>query len=155
MKNLFVILFVAGLSSSVWAQDVTSEIELFQSVFNMEKKAMVAEFMALNDEQSIAFWEVYNAYETERSILGKQRIELLQRYADKYENMNDESAAGLLKDFIKLQSSMLKVKQKYTNKVSKAIGAKKGLQFIQFEEYLDRAVGMFIMNNVPFVGELD
>lgn len=153
MKKLLALAFMLGTFFNTQAQDLESEVELFQSIFNTEKKAMVADFMALNDEQGKAFWEIYNDYEAERKELGKQRINLLQRYADSYEKMNDESADALMKDFVKMQNSISKVKQKYAKKVSKAIGAKKALQFIQFEEYLDRAIGMYIMNNVPFVGE--
>ena len=155
MKKVLSLLTGVLLFGAVNAQTSTSEIEMYQSMFNMEKKAMIAEFMDLNDEQSTLFWDIYNAYEAERSELGKQRIELLNNYADQYETMNDESAATLLADAMKQQSSRLKVRDKYTKKVKKALGAKKAAQFYQFENYIDRAIAMYITNNIPFVGEMN
>lgn len=155
MKKLFTALAIAIFGISGFAQDLTTEIEMYQNVFNAEKKVMVAEFMALNENESPAFWEVYNAYQDERAKLGKSRLDLLQRYADSYAAMNDESAAPIFSDYLSLQKSILKIKQKYAKKMSKSLGAKRAVQFIQFEDYLDRAIGLYIMENVPFVGELN
>ena len=142
-------LFVVGGK----AQSSTTELELYQSIFNSEKKVMVTEYMNLNETQSVSFFEVYNAYEADRAELGKQRILLLQKYAETYEKMSDESATELLKDANSFYGKLEKNKAKYSKKMSKAVGAKKALQWLQFEEYLDRVIGLSIMENVPFVGE--
>lgn len=153
MKKIITALCIGLFAFSGEAQNATTELELYQSIFNSEKKVMVTEYMNLNETQSARFFEIYNAYEVARADLGKQRISLLGKYASNYEKMTDESAAELLKDAHSFYGKLEKNKAKYSKKMSKAVGAKKALQWLQFEEYLDRVIGLSIMENVPFVGE--
>ena len=96
-----------------------------------------------------------NEYEAQRSEMGKVRIDLLKKYADLYDTMTDEDAADLLQQNAKFQSTMLKIKQRYTKRITKSLGAKKAMQWLQLENYLDRQIGLYIMDNVPFIGELE
>ena len=153
MRNAILFLCLGVFVFTTNAQSSSSELELYQSIFNAEKKVLVTDYMNLTEAQSAPFFEVYNAYETVRSELGKKRISLLQKYAENYEKMTDESAAELLKDANSFYSKLGKNKAKYSKKMVKAVGAKKALQWLQFEEYLDRVIGLSIMENVPFVGE--
>jgi hypothetical protein len=147
-------MLVICLSFSVFSAPSQSiEKELYQSIFSSEKKQMVAEYMNLSEDQSQLFWEVYNAYEEKRAELGKKRISLLQKYAENYEKITEETAAELLNDANSFYGKLEKNKAKYSKKMAKAVGAKKGLQWLQFEEYLDRVIGLTILENVPFVGE--
>ena len=150
--SLFVGVLLFGAAN---AQNSGSEVEMFQSIFSMEKKAMVAEFLNLSDTEAGPFWDLYNAYESERADLGKRRITLLQNYVDQYNTLDDESGSELLAEAMKLQISRDKVKNKYTNKIKKAVGAKRAAQFYQLENYIDSAINLYLMDNLPFVGELD
>jgi hypothetical protein len=153
MRNLFFSICFGLFAFAGNAQNSNPELELYQSIFNSEKRVMVTEYMNLSEAQSVSFFSVYDAYEADRVELGKQRITLLQKYADNYEKMTDESAAELLKDANSFYGKLEKNKAKYSKKMSKAVSAKKALQWLQFEEYLDRVIGLSIMENVPFVGE--
>jgi len=42
-----------------------------QSIFGMEKKAIVDAFVKVEDAQKDAFWKIYDEYETARKELGK------------------------------------------------------------------------------------
>ena len=114
---------------------------------------MIIEYMKLSETESTAFWDVYNAYEADRSELAKERVKLLQDYVNDYEKMTDESAAALLKRANSFSGKLDKLKAKYSNKMAKAVGAKKALQWAQFETYLDRVIGLYIMESLPFVGQ--
>ncbi len=153
MKKAMLIFCLSFFAFGAKAQSSKVELELYQSIFNSEKKVMVTEYMNLSQEQNASFFEVYNAYEVTRAKLGKQRISLLQKYAANYEVMTNESAEELLKDATSFYSKLEKNKAKYSKKMAKAIGAKNALQWLQLEEYLDRVIGLSIMENVPFVGE--
>jgi len=133
----------------------SSEMEMFQSIFSSEKKMLVVEFMNLSEAEASLFWDVYNAYEVERSELAKRRWEILKKYAEIYDTMDDENAEPLLKESMSLHMATLKLKNKYTKKMIKAVGAKKAAQWIQLENYLDNEISIYIMDNVPFVGELN
>ena len=53
------------------AQSNAEEVDFLQSIIGGEKKAVVAEFIKVEGASKDAFWELYDAYETERKDLGK------------------------------------------------------------------------------------
>ena len=59
------LLFFAFICAFVFvkAQTNAEEIDLVQSVFGMEKKAIISEFIKVNDAQKDAFWKLYDEYE--------------------------------------------------------------------------------------------
>ncbi len=81
------------------------KIDLMQSVFGMEKKAMIAEYVKIDPAQADAFWVQYDAYETARKELGKKRIALLEQYAQNYDKMTYETADKWTTDLISLATA--------------------------------------------------
>ena len=102
MKKLlfiFIAFVAAGIAN---AQSNKEEVDMIQSVFGMEKKALVADFMSLDAAKADAFWKLYDEYETQRKELGKKRIDLMEQYANNYNGMSAEVADKWMADVIKL-----------------------------------------------------
>jgi len=85
-------MLVAGMFAAIftYSQSNTEEIDLIQSIYGIEKKAIVEEFVQPVVENRVPFWEVYDAYELERKALGKERLELLVEFGEKFESCLDE-----------------------------------------------------------------
>src|SRR6186713_2639874 len=97
MKNL--LLFAAlFISATGFAQSYKEEVDLIQSLYGMEKKEIVADFIKLEGEQKTAFWKLYDAYEVERKELGKRRISLLENYANNYGKLDDAKTDEIICD---------------------------------------------------------
>lgn len=136
-----------------YSQSNTEEIDLYQAAFGMEKKAMVENFVKLNDLQKDAFWQLYDEYEAERKENGKKRIQLLEQYAEQYYTMNDEQADAWTMEAIKLAVVTDKLIATYYDKVKKATSPVVATQFYQIEVYVLTAIRMEIMEGIPFLGE--
>ena len=95
-KLVFASLLSVIAIASLQAQTNKEEVELFQSIFGMEKKAIVAEFVKVEGETGEAFWTLYDQYETERKELGVSRLELLNEYVTNYEHMSAEKMDDLV-----------------------------------------------------------
>jgi len=154
MKKLLVIaaLFV---SAAGFAQSNKEDVDFIQSIYGKEKKQIVAGFINLEGAQKDAFWKLYDEYETQRKDLGKQRVALLERYANGYMTMDDASTDQIMKDMMALGLKTDKLMSTYYAKIKKASGVKAAAQFVQIEAYLLSAVRATIMENIPFIGELD
>ena len=153
MKKIALIVILGLVAPIVYAQDYNSEIEYFQSVYGLEKKAIVENFINPSDEISAAFWTAYIEYETERQSLGKQRIELITDYAEQYESLTNEQADELVLKALSLRASNEKLLKKYYKKVKKVTDAKTATQFFQLEAYLGAAIQYSLFESIPFVGE--
>jgi hypothetical protein len=151
MKKLSVLLVSLVMFGFVNAQTNNEEVDLVQSIFGMEKKAVVADFIKLDAMQKEAFWTLYDAYEVARKENGKQRYDLMKQYAENYDKMTNETAAAWTKDVIKLGSATDKLINTYQKKISKATNPVVALQFYQMEAYFLTALRSSILNDIPFV----
>ena len=143
------------LVSAVYAQTNKEEVDLYQSIFGMEKKAIVADFVKLKGVEATSFWDLYDQYETERKKHGQERIDLLHKYSKEYEDLTVESTNSIMKEMITLGNDYNKLIQKYYKSINKASGAKAAAQFYQLEIYFQSAIRLTVMEQIPMIGEFD
>lgn len=155
MKKSMLLLAVItfGLLGSLKAQSIKEEVDFLQSAFGMEKKAMMAEFVADNANKD--FWAIYDEYETQRKMLGQERLLLLAAYVYTYGTLSDDETLDLTKAMDKHKKALDKLITKYYKKVNKASGAKVAAQFYQFENYILSYVRISVLESIPFIGELE
>ena len=135
---------------SVNAQTSNEEIDYIQAMFGMEKRAAVKEFIVLSDAEATAFWKNYDAYEITRKELGKQRIELLDKFVLEFENMSDQEATEWMKSVISLRKKNEKLIEKYYKTLVKECSPVIAMQFYQIESYVLAGIRFQILENVPF-----
>lgn len=158
MKKNFLIFFGAMLLAMTFAQTANSqsnkeETEFMQSIFGMEKKAVVAGFLKI--ESSNPFWVLYDEYETKRKELGKERLNVLSDYVKNYENLADTKYDEVVASMISLRKSNDKLIDTYYKKIKKASGSKIAAQFFQLENYFLSEIRSAVMEEIPYIGEFD
>ena len=154
MKKLF--LFVAAIlvfAPITFAQSNTEELEYFQSIFGSEKKYIVSSFVQLEGEAKDAFWTLYDEYETARKELGKNRITLLEKYAESYEGISDAETDEMMAAWSKQAKATDKLIDTYYKKIRKASGSKTAAQFLQLEHFFLAAIRVTVLEGIPLIGE--
>lgn len=150
MKKVTLLVLALFTFAFINAQSSKEEIDLMQAAFGMDKKAVVAEFVKVNDAQKDAFWKLYDEYETQRKELGKKRIELLKKYAENYDKLTNESADSWAKEVIALGAKTDDLIVNYYNKIKKATNPVVALQFYQIEGYILSVIRSAILESIPF-----
>lgn len=151
MKKLLFILTALLLGGIANAQSNKEEIDYIQSVFGMEKKALVADFMKIDASKADAFWKLYDVYETQRKELGKKRIDLLEQYANNYDGMSSEVADKWMADVIKVSTSTDDLIISYYKKIKKVTDPVTALKFYHVENYILNSIRQAISSELPFV----
>jgi Spy/CpxP family protein refolding chaperone len=149
MKKLTFLLSVLLVAASMNAQSNKEEIDLMQSSFGMEKKAMVAEFVQVDPAQKDAFWKLYDEYETARKALGQERIKLLDQYVEGYTKFTNESADAWTKKVIDLGKKTDDLIITYYNKIKKVTNPIVALQFYQVEGYILSGIRVSLLESLP------
>jgi hypothetical protein len=149
MKRINLLLSVLFIGTLVHAQSNKEEVELVQSAFGMEKKAMVQEFVKVDPAQKDAFWMLYDEYETARKDLGKERIRLLNQYAENYTKLTNESAEVWTKEVMDLGKKTDALLYSYYNKIKKVTNPVVALQFFQVESYILSGIRLSILESLP------
>jgi len=151
MKKLllvFTALLMIGIAN---AQSNKEEVDFIQSIYGMEKKALVADFMDVSTANNDAFWKLYDEYEVSRKELGRKRVELLEQYANNYDKMTSETADKWMADVIKVSTSTDKLLVSYYKKVKKATDPITALKFYHVESYILNSIRQAITSEIPFV----
>ena len=156
MKKILLLLALSiSFAVSTQAQSTNDEIALVQSAFGMTKQQMVKDFMKLTEAESTTFWAIYDEYEAARKEMGKKRIKNIESYATNYANLTGEQANEMMKNSFAIQTEFSKLQQKTYKKLSKAISPMRAAQFTMFESYIETAIRMDILDEVPLIGEFD
>jgi hypothetical protein len=150
MKKLPLIIAALLFAGIANAQNKV-EVDYIQIIFGMEKKAIVADFLKVDQDKQAAFWRVYDEYEATRKDLGKKRIDLLIIYANNYDSMKPEIAESYMKDVIKQTKATDKLIVEYYKKVKKVTDPVTALKFYHIENYILTAIRSYIYGEIPFV----
>ena len=142
------LVFIAFLSLSSFAQSNQDEIQLMQSLYGMEKRDIVSEFVELSDAQAEEFWALYDEYENQRKELGKKKYELLQSYVNDYGEVKPEDADAFMKQAIPLRIKSDKLTDNYYKKVKSKTDPIVAMQFYQIENYLSDAIRMELLEDI-------
>jgi len=131
-------------------------VNLIQAMYGKDKRDIMQEYMKFDDSTSTnAFWKLYDSYEAERKKLGQDFITILKDYANNYEKLDDKKADELITRTSANNIAYENLYSKYYKKMKPAIGALKASQFFQLEAYLRSAIKTTVLDEIPFIGEID
>ena len=148
MKSLLAFFLTLCLSFIGTAQTNQDEIQLMQSLYGMEKRDIVDEFVELNDNQENEFWLLYDEYEKKRQEIGKERFRLLTSYVNDYGEVKPENADNFMKQAIPLRIKADKLVDNYYKKVKSKTDPIVAMQFYQIENYLSDAIRMELLEEI-------
>lgn len=155
MKRMLTAMFVLFVVSAS-AQLTKDDINLIQAIYGKDKRDLMQAYMSFKDSSKAkAFWKIYDSYEVERKALGQSYLGIMQDYANNYATLNDAKADGLVTRMSANNVGFENLYKKYYMQLKPAVGALKASQFLQLESYLRSVVKVNILNQIPFIGEID
>jgi len=156
MKKFLTTASIIFFFFSVSAQATKDDINLIQAMYGKSKRDLMESYMKFKDTASgNAFWRLYDGYEAERKKLGQDYIAILQDYANNYEKLTDAKADALVNRASANNLAFENLYAKYYKRMKPVVGALKASQFFQLESYLRSAVKVRILDEIPFIGEID
>ena len=148
MKKLFLFAFLFSLVN-VFAQDTVSYIEVLKSEIKTDKKAIIIETMQFTEQQSAAFWPVYNEFEHELEKLSGKRIANIKDFAANYDSLTDKKADELIKTSFSFQNDRLSLNEKYYKKFAEVLTPIVAAKYMQLENQIQLILDLSIAANLP------
>ena len=129
-KLVVLALLMTGLS---FAQSNKEDVDVVQALFGKDKKELVQQYLTITEGQKEAFWTSYDAYEAERKIYGKERIALIEDYANSYASLDDAKAVKLTTSKLEVYNAYSKIQKNIWRKCVKLLVVKKLLNFFNWK----------------------
>lgn len=118
------------VSSTLFAQDVDDSLRYAESIWSMEKKAMILKKMALTEAEKSAFWPVYDSYANAIQYLDMEYIRLIN-LAD--EELSARKSASLTEHILMNELLLAKTRKQYFRKFKKALNPAQASKFMQLD----------------------
>jgi hypothetical protein len=144
-------LLASAQDESVQVQSTRVDEQIILSQIMTDKRAVYARAMQLTDEESRAFWPVYDEYEAKVKKIDDRFIRLVNDYAAKYSTMTDDDARQMLAAKMKIDWERMALQQAYTRQIGKALPAIKALRYAQVESRIDNELQRKVIQLVPIV----
>ncbi len=153
LMTAMLVIALVGVSAPAFAQsgEMNDMIELLRSDVQTQKKAIITHAMNMTEDESEAFWPLYNDYQNELRKIGDERVALIKEYAANYDNMTDEMATSLVKRSLKTQQDRLALYKKYNGKIAKATSPKLAARWLQAENAINTMVDLQIAAELPLM----
>jgi hypothetical protein len=142
-------LLASAQDATVQVQSVRADEQIILSRIMTDKRAVYTQGMQLTDEESRAFWPVYDEYEVKVKKIDDRFVQLVNDFAAKYSTMTDDDARQMLATKMKIDRERMDLQQAYTKKVAKAVPAIKALRYAQIESRIDNELQRKVMLLIP------
>ena len=151
-KKFFSLTLIAIFSGFIsMAQDFKDELEVIQSVWGKNKKALTQDFLQLSPEQAAAFGPVYDGYLEARKKITQVRGEAMEAFAAKNAQLDDATAKDMVTKLMKNNSNLVSLQSKTFKKLSKVLSPAKAAQWWQLESYIDAEIRAAILGELPLL----
>jgi len=126
-------------------------MELLRSDVVKEKTEIMGKVMQFEPDEAAKFWPIYNEYDAELKRTGEQKLAMIQKFADNYENMTDPIADECVRIALQVDQQRHDLKVKYYGRVKDALGAIAAARFLQVENQLLMLIDLQIASALPVV----
>ena len=117
------------------------------------RKEMVRLELGLSNEESAAFWPIYDAYEVARKELGKRRIELLEKFVSKYPAISAEELDEIVDESFDIHEELIDLEQDTYDELKDKASVMTAAKFVQIEGFLNTVIQAELQVRLPFIGE--
>ena len=122
-------MFIVFAYSQVYAQ-VDDSLRYAESVWSMEKKAMIVKQMDLTEAEKSAFWPIYESYSNAIQYIDIEYIRLLTL---RDEDLSDKQATSLTEHMLMNELLLAKARKQYFRKFRKALTPALASRFMQLD----------------------
>jgi hypothetical protein len=141
----------AGTESADSTYDFSAEIELLKSDLKTAQIKVYSDGMELTEEEGKVFWPIFNEYQDELGKLIDEKVALINKYAENYNNMTDEMAEELLDGVMAYDKKSLKLQEKYIKKLKKVLPATKVARFYQLNSRIKMLLNLQVSSVIPLI----
>jgi hypothetical protein len=131
--------------------ELNNALEMVRSVSRLERKAVIAAHLTMTNDESVAFWPLYDEYAAEIKEVDDRLVQLVVDYARNFENLSDEMARTMLDDYFDIESDRLDVRQKYVRRFDDVLSPRKLARFVQVENKLNVVAELYLADEIPLV----
>ena len=135
------------------AASANSEMNEARVLLRFGREDIVKEEMRFSEVEAVAFWPLYDSYQSELLQVNNRYADLLTNYLNAYRagEVSENMANQIVDDYLEIENDILKIKQKYLQDFRKALPARKAARFYQLENKMDAELKSQLAMIIPLI----
>lgn len=150
--TLLLLLAVASLSAFAQeGESIGEKIRQTQALVQSEFRRILRSEMLFTDEESAAFWPLYERYSAEKRVITERYLASLIEYIDRYYagDLTDEHASRLMNVYFDVQLGILDKRRGYVDRFGEFLAPIKVMRFYQLENKVQAEVNAAMALAIP------
>lgn len=130
-------------------EGVKADEQIIIRQIQTDRRAVYAQNLELTEQESKAFWPIYDEFEGAMKKVTDARLELLNQYAEKYDALGEADAKQMLGRRLELDKQAFALRQKYAKKVQQVLPSVKALRYVQLQDRIDNILAGNMYSLIP------
>lgn len=133
------------------AQDQNRYENLTNKILKKEKVLLVKETLKLSNEEAVLFWPLYEEYNQQLIEIEIQHLELVERYRESFQYLNDELADDFWTSKLENINQYNSITNEYYQKFKEVLPAHRVAQYFQLEYKIRLLVHAELTEEIPLI----
>lgn len=131
MKGAVPTLIFILAAGKLLAQGIDDTLRYAESLWSMEKKAMILSEMDMSEAEKSAFWPVYESYANAIQYLDMEYIHLLRRAEN--EHLSPRESASVTESLLMNDLLLARTRKQYFKRFRRALSPDRASQFMKID----------------------
>ena len=144
-----------AIPCSVHAQGAQQEIDEGRAMVRAGFRGLIREEIPMTEQESAAFWPVYDEYERAVTTIMDRYSRLVADYVDRFDrgDLSNEYANELLDEYFAIRQDLLDVRRAFIPKFKAILPSLKVAQLYQLENKVNAEVDIQLALAIPLISE--
>ena len=152
MRTLWIVLAgIFVMTGTASAQDFSEQIEESLDEMRARKTNMVATLIKLDAEEMEAFQALYDEFQEALREEDERYISIAWRYLDTSKEMTDDRARALVREYLDLEESRIRLKKTYMGKFGEILPPAQLLHLFQLENKAEASFKHDLATRIPML----
>jgi len=154
----FLLLVIAATTmcvTPVFAEEnaQNTNMQILLDKVKADKKLLIASNMDLTDQESKAFWPLYEGYQKGLAKVNGHMGGVINEYAEAYNkgSVPDAVAKKIINEAIKTEGEEVILRREYAEKLTKVLPAHKVARYLQMESKIRALIKFDLAANIPLM----
>lgn len=132
-----------------------ADLQLLRQDLRSQKQKLIAQNLPMTESEAVKFWAVYNRYSDELRPINGEKLQLIKRYGEQWENMTNDEALIYIRRWLELDDQAQQLRSKYVVPMSEILPGKKAATFFQLDRRITLMMDLQLASQLPLAYSKD
>lgn len=126
-----------------------ADLNLLRQDLRSQKQKLIAQNLPMTESEATKFWAVYNRYTDELRPIYAEKLQLIRRYGEGWQDMTNDEALIYIRRWLELDDQAHQLRSKYVLPVSEVLPGKKAATFFQLDRRISMMLDIQLASQIP------